>query len=232
MKLKILQAMLAGWLLISQTANAQVDSPRPVQDHPSHRYLPPPVGKRLLKEQIDSLQRLQSEEAAEQPAAPMQLSPSQLKQLDSILESFRDEKGELNLPTPDQIPKQWIENFLPDPKQRAQAKKMLEQYSRSRNLPMGQSPNGLPPIDTEPGANNSTSENNKSAANSNQPSNGNQQPSRNQPRTGTNSKSGLAEPNKNPLSPGDTPNESSGLTKLGNRVVIKTLSCPRTCLPS
>lgn len=150
MNIKCLQAfMLAGCLSLQALALAQ---PPRGADHPSHRYLPPPIGAGTLADQINSLERLNNSAHAPAPgdqAAPLELSPAQLKQLDSILESFRGEDGQPDIPSPDSIPKQWIDSLLPDPKQRQQAKEMLEQYSRTRNLPLksNNDPGGLPPID-------------------------------------------------------------------------------------
>lgn len=157
MKFKCLQfLMLAAWLSLSASATAQ--STREASDHPSHRYLPPPRGKGTLTEQINSLEQLNRAEDAittgQKKSAPLELTPSQLQQLDSILESFRGENGELNIPSPESVPKQWIDSLLPDPKQRQQAKDMLEEYSRKRNIPLKTDPSAFPPIDAfEPQAN-------------------------------------------------------------------------------
>ncbi len=133
MNAKLLQlAVLAVWLALHSFAAAQS---RSTPDHPSHRYLPPPSGKQTLTDQIKSLEQLsQAVSSGQASSAPSKLSPEQLAQLDALLESFRDEKGELRVPSPDAVPKEWIDNLLPDPKQRQQAKEMLEEYSRTRNL--------------------------------------------------------------------------------------------------
>ena len=128
----LLWATMCGLLLPGSTVVAQSNPGQRLGDLPSHRYLPPPEGKNTLLDQIRSLERL----SQDRPQSPQfELTPSQLKTLDTLLEAFRDEKGELNLPNPESIP-----NLLPDPKQRQQAQEMLEEYARSRQLQLSQSP--------------------------------------------------------------------------------------------
>ncbi len=224
-------AALAGWLSLSQLLLAQLPQFMPSQppppptvfvpDNPSHRYLPPPVGKSSLMERVRALEQLsQSQTGGSSPTElPLGLSPNQLKQLDSILDSFRDEKGELHLPSPESVPKEWIDRLLPDPKQRQQAKEMLEQYSRSRNIPLTQDKSSsLPPIDSRPGqadstqlprqepANNKRSSNQGDAnrAGSNQPS-GSNQPLGTGQASGTGQPSGESQPSGNDELPKDVP---------------------------
>jgi hypothetical protein len=140
------------WLIQSAAAQAP---PRSLPDHPSHRYLPPPVGRGNLLEQVQSLERLTQEAESNRPQ--FELSPSQLEQLDAILENFRDENGQLNLPTPNSVPGPLIDSLLPNPKDRQQAKQMLEEYARSRNLklPSNSNPSNVNPSSANPpGGNN------------------------------------------------------------------------------
>ena len=165
MKIKLWQmAVLMAWLTLVQPGIAQLPPPRDGRDHPSHRYLPPPTGalttgKANVTDQINALERLAAGDTEGQ--SPFQLSPAQLKQLDSIVESFRNDKGDLELPDPQSIPKQWIDSLLPDPKQRQQVKDVLEEYARTRNLQLDQDnkPNSLPPFDSSPAATNGSKSN-------------------------------------------------------------------------
>ncbi len=79
---------------------------------PSHRYLPPPQGARSVLDQVKLLEQLNQSVGQQATSDALQLSPKQLELLDDLVESFRNEQGELELPKPDSIPKQWIENLL------------------------------------------------------------------------------------------------------------------------
>ena len=165
MKIKFWQmAVLMAWLALAQPGIAQLPPPRTGLDHPSHRYLPPPTGmlttgKANVTDQIRALERMAAGDAEGQSS--FELSPAQLKQLDSIVESFRNDKGELELPDPQSIPKQWIDTLLPDPKQRQQVKDVLEDYARTRNLQLDQDDkSNIPSPFDSPAAGTSGSKNN------------------------------------------------------------------------
>lgn len=171
MKIKLWQmAVLVAWLTLTQPAIAQPPPPRGQLDHPSHRYLPPPTGIHSVSEQIRALERMAASDADVQRR--LELSPAQLKQLDSIVESFRNDKGELELPDPRSIPKPWIDALLPDPKQQQQVKDVLEEYARSRNLQLDQDtkPNMLPPLQSPPSGSNGSKSNEVRGSRSTDPS--------------------------------------------------------------
>ncbi|MCC6508183.1 MAG: hypothetical protein IT423_03695, partial [Pirellulaceae bacterium] len=131
-------------------AQAQPPMSSPWNDHPSHRWLPPPKDKNSIADQIGMLERLSQLAGGgqtDQPPTP-QLTPEQMQMLDSVVESFRNDKGELELPNLDSVPKSWIDSLLPDPKQRQQAKRLLEEYARERKLPLPGSDPNLPTAPT------------------------------------------------------------------------------------
>ncbi len=146
MKLRLTSLLMLLALNSSTTGWAQQSmlpaSASSISDDGSHfsqRNLPLPGQRDTgfdLRAQIELLERL-NDFSKRQPdeSDPTPLTESQLKQIDSIVNSFRDQDGNLSLPMLDSLPKPWIQSLLNDPVKRQQARQMLEQYARQRQLP-------------------------------------------------------------------------------------------------
>ncbi len=153
-----------AWLAWTFCSLVLAQPPRPPAaaevDQPFQRWLPLPEGNESsVAEQMRALAEFRNlmGNQREESSAP-ELTEDQLNALDRIMSAWTNESGELEVPNLDFLPPGLLDKAMQDEKHIQQAKELLEQYAKKRQLPpiassggaQSKAPSLFPPSNSAP----------------------------------------------------------------------------------
>ncbi|MFN3191290.1 MAG: hypothetical protein ACE361_12260 [Aureliella sp.] len=131
-------------VLLNSPVNAQTDTRQP--DRPSQRWLPLPKiqPNQVGEHQAELLHMLgQLMMPGEQPSSGGDkgntgLTPEQLSSIEKTFDEWNRSTGG-NFPSLDSIPREWIQEAMQNQALQSQARKLFDEYSKTRKLPLNDS---------------------------------------------------------------------------------------------